>query len=113
MREMNFLHVALVTALVVCSAATAMAQTDFSGEWTVVRSQDNTENPWVGDWFGLPLNAAGLARAESWDASIQEYLAVTMIVDDPRYLQQPYIKTYEYKKQNDATDWNPTPCSAK
>lgn len=44
--------------------------TDFSGEWTVVRSQDNTENPWVGDFFGLPLNADGLARAETWDASI-------------------------------------------
>jgi len=45
-------------------------QTDYSGEWAVVRSLDNTENPWVGDWVGLPLNAAGLARAESWDASL-------------------------------------------
>jgi len=43
----------------------------------------------------------------------QEYLAVTMIVDDPRYLQQPYIKTYEFKKQSDSTGWNPTPCTAK
>ena len=51
--------------LAIISAGSAMAQTDFAGEWTVVRSQDNTENPWVGDWFGLPLNAAGLARAES------------------------------------------------
>ena len=47
------------------------------------------------------------------DRRSQEYLAVTMIVDDPRYLQQPYIKTYEFKKQNDASGWNPTPCSAK
>jgi hypothetical protein len=43
----------------------------------------------------------------------QEYLAVTMMVDDPQYLAQPYIKTYQYKKQADATGWNPTPCSAK
>ena len=43
----------------------------------------------------------------------QEYLAVTMIVDDPQYLAQPYIKTYQYKKQTDATGWNPTLCSAK
>ena len=43
----------------------------------------------------------------------QEYLAVTTIVDDPQYLAQPYIKTYEFKKQRDATGWNPTPCSAK
>jgi len=51
-------------------AQTASAQVDFSGEWAVVRSMDNTENPWVGDFVGLPLNADGLARAESWDASI-------------------------------------------
>jgi hypothetical protein len=43
----------------------------------------------------------------------QEYLAVTTMVDDPQYLAQPYIKTYQYKKQSDGTGWNPTPCSAK
>jgi hypothetical protein len=43
----------------------------------------------------------------------QEYLAITTMVDDPQYLAQPYIKTYEYKKQRDATGWNPTPCNAR
>jgi len=43
----------------------------------------------------------------------QEYLAVTTMVDDPQYLGQPYIKTYEFKKQPDATGWNPTSCGAK
>jgi hypothetical protein len=43
----------------------------------------------------------------------QEYLAVTTMVDDPQYLAQPYIKTYQYKKQPDGAGWNPTPCSAK
>jgi hypothetical protein len=42
----------------------------------------------------------------------QEYLAVTVMVDDPQYLQQPYVKTYEYKKQRDASGWSPTPCKA-
>jgi hypothetical protein len=71
MRRRNFIHVVCLTAsLAVVFTATAFAQTDFSGEWTVVRSQGNTENPWIGDWFGLPLNKAGLARAESWDASL-------------------------------------------
>jgi len=71
MSERNLVHVAyLITLVAVLSTGSAFAQTDFSGEWTVVRSQDNTENPWVGDWFGLPLNKAGLARAESWDASL-------------------------------------------
>ena len=43
----------------------------------------------------------------------QEYLAVTIFVDDPQYLQLPYIKTYQYKKQPDAAGWNPTPCVAR
>src|SRR5207302_1115823 len=43
----------------------------------------------------------------------QEYLALTIFVDDPQYLQQPYIKTYEFKKQPDASGWIPTPCSAE
>jgi hypothetical protein len=47
------------------------------------------------------------------DKTGQEYLAVTTMVDDPQYLQQPYIKTYQYKKQRDASGWNPTPCATK
>ena len=43
----------------------------------------------------------------------QEYLAVTIMVDDPQYLQLPYIKTYQYKKQPDAAGWNPTSCVAR
>ena len=47
------------------------------------------------------------------DKNGQEYLAVTTMVDDPQYLAQPYIKTYQYKKQRDAAGWNPTPCAVK
>ena len=62
--------------------------TDYSGEWTVVRSQDNTENPWVGDFFGLPLNADGLARAETWDASLLSL---------PEYQCRPHGWAYIYR----------------
>jgi hypothetical protein len=47
------------------------------------------------------------------DHTGQEYLAVTTSVDDPTYFQPPYIKTYEFKKQKDASGWNPRPCVAK
>ena len=57
--------------LVLGPTAAAFAQMDFSGEWQPVRNQDNTENPRIGDWVGIPLNEAGLARSEAWDASIQ------------------------------------------
>src|SRR4029453_1853648 len=70
------------------SVGVLLAETDFSGEWTVVRSQDNTENPWVGDFVGLPLNAAGLARAESWDASLLSL---------PEYQCRPHGWAYIYR----------------
>jgi hypothetical protein len=47
----------------------ASAQTDFSGEWQRVQEEDSTLNPAVGDWFGIPMNAAAHARAETWDAA--------------------------------------------
>ena len=47
------------------------------------------------------------------DTGGQEYLAVTTILEDSQYLQQPYVKTYEFKKQRDAAGWNPTPCVAR
>ena len=47
------------------------------------------------------------------DVDGQEYLVVTTMVDDPQYLAQPYIKTYQFKKQRDASGWNPTACVAK
>ena len=61
----------LLLAVGLVLAAIVHAQMDFSGEWGPVRNQDNTENPLVGDWVGIPLNEAGLARSEAWDASIQ------------------------------------------
>jgi hypothetical protein len=42
-----------------------------------------------------------------------EYLIVTTMLDDPRYLASPYVRSAQFKKQKDATGWNPTPCSAR
>jgi hypothetical protein len=69
--QLNRILFASVAALMVFGATTrAYAQMDFSGEWQPVRNQDNSENPLPGDWLGIPLNEAGLARSEAWDASI-------------------------------------------
>ena len=41
------------------------------------------------------------------------HLVVTIRVEDPTYLAQPYLMSAHFKRQADASGWNPTPCSAK
>ena len=36
----------------------------------------------------------------------------TAVVDDPVNLEAPYIISSQFKKQPDASGWDPTPCSA-
>ncbi len=63
----------LAIALFFC--APAFAQTlQIGGEWAPIRSEDNFDNPAVGEYMGLPLSEEGLMRAEVWDASIQSEL---------------------------------------
>jgi len=40
-----------------------------------------------------------------------QLLVVTTVVDDPRYLLQPFIVSSHFKKEADASKWDPTPCS--
>ena len=41
------------------------------------------------------------------------YLIITTTVDDPMYLTTPYLTSTNFKKQGDATGWNPMPCSSR
>jgi hypothetical protein len=40
----------------------------------------------------------------------ENYLVMTQFVDDPTYLNQPFIRTYTWKRVPDATGWDPTLC---
>jgi hypothetical protein len=40
-----------------------------------------------------------------------EVLVVTTLVEDAKYLTQPFIVSSQFKKQADASGWEPTPCS--
>jgi hypothetical protein len=42
----------------------------------------------------------------------QEVLVVTTVVEDPQYLTQPFIVSSQFKRQVDASGWDPTPCSS-
>ena len=55
------------------SSATARAQANLEGVWTNTYFEDwpdRIPGPELGDYAGLPLNAADRARAQSWSASI-------------------------------------------
>ena len=40
-------------------------------------------------------------------------LLVISEVNDPEYLAQPFWTSTHFKKQNDASGWNPTPCASR
>ena len=61
----------------------------------------------------------------SADATVTEYysrtkepngdswLVVTTVLDDPKYLTQPFITSTHFKQQADATGWSPTACTSR
>jgi hypothetical protein len=40
-------------------------------------------------------------------------LTETLMLEDPKYLTQSLVRSALFRKQADATDWNPQPCSAR
>ena len=64
-------------------------------------------------WNGVPYSA---------DAALDEYydlierpngdtwFVVTTVVDDPLYLDEPYVTSANFKKEPDDSKWNPVPC---
>ena len=65
---------------------------------------------------GPPYSANAVVR-EFYDLSTEPngdtWFVVTTIVEDPTYLQEPFVTSTNFKKQPDATGWNPKPCSAR
>lgn len=61
---------------------------------------------------GVPYSAQArlleyFDRIEDEGAS---YLVLTSVVQDPTYLRDQYITSYEYQREPDASHWNPQPC---
>jgi hypothetical protein len=42
-----------------------------------------------------------------------QLLLATAIVNDPQYLQLPFIVSSQFKKETDGSKWDPTPCTAR
>ena len=65
---------------------------------------------------GIPYSANAVVT-EFFDrideANGDSYLLVTTTVEDPTYLTDAYLTSTHFKKQADATGWNPSPCTAR
>ena len=65
---------------------------------------------------GIPYSAEAVVT-EYFDRVTEPngdvYLVVTMTVEDPMYLSQPYMTSTSLRKQADAARWNPTPCTSR
>jgi hypothetical protein len=58
-----------------------------------------SENATVEEFFDAFTEPNG----DSW-------LVIDTIVTDPTYLTQPYVNSVAFRKQRDASGWDPTPC---
>jgi hypothetical protein len=65
---------------------------------------------------GVPYSARTTLR-EYYDLFTERngdvWFTVTTIVEDPEYLTEPFVTSSNFKKQADATGWNPRPCTAR
>jgi hypothetical protein len=60
-----------------------------------------SENAVVTEYFDRHVEANG------------EWFTVTTIVDDPKYLLQPFITSTDFRKEPDGSKWRPVPCTAR
>jgi hypothetical protein len=42
-----------------------------------------------------------------------QWLLIDAIVEDPQYLARSFIRSTHFRKQADATGWDPAPCIVK
>jgi hypothetical protein len=64
---------------------------------------------------GVPYSASAVLTeyVAQLDDEGTRYLTVTTMLEDSGYLQQPWVRTSQFRRQPDAKGWNPTVCSAR
>src|SRR6185312_14704748 len=75
MRAAQYLAVLLLAIGAATAMRPALAQEDPSGEWRPLYHEDYAERipgPDVGDYLGIPINAAGRAKGDAWTATLLE-----------------------------------------
>jgi hypothetical protein len=84
------------------SAALKIVTTNLRSGYLRKNGIPYSENAVVTEYFDVAPHPSG-----------GQVLVVTTIVDDPLYLQQPFIVSSQFKKEADASKWDPTPCTVR
>jgi hypothetical protein len=65
---------------------------------------------------GVPFSA-GAKLTEYWEINTEsggdQWLIITIQLDDPEYLRLPYVVSAIFEKEADGSKWDPRPCSFK
>ena len=65
---------------------------------------------------GVPYSGNAVVT-EFWDLFTEpnhdQWIVITSTVDDPQYLQTPWLTALHFKRETDASKWAPEPCSAR
>lgn len=65
---------------------------------------------------GVPYSADAMLTeyySRTAEPNGDSWLIVTTIVEDPKYLTQPFITSTHFRRQPDAAGWNPQPCTSR
>ncbi len=64
---------------------------------------------------GVPYSANAV-MTEYWDLIVApdgaQWLTITSAVEDPQFLQMPWLTALHFKREPDGSRWDPSPCSA-
>ena len=67
-------------------------------------------------WNGVPYSE-NATLTEHFDLAPHgeggQLLVITAIVEDPQYLQRPFVVSSHFKKERDGSKWGPTPCTSR
>jgi hypothetical protein len=88
---LGMLAAAAVVGVPLIAQQQAQTPLDLSGEWAAIRQEDQPHRvpgPELGDYTGLPINAADRQKAETWDAST---------LSEPERQAQPHPAQYSMR----------------
>jgi hypothetical protein len=80
------------------SGSLKVVTTNVSGGWLRRNGVPYSDRTTVTEYF------------DRFPAGTDEWLVVTTVVNDPRYLTQDFVTSSHFRREPDASKWAPTPC---